>query len=242
MDNIDQQLIVMLDDFEANYALPKALDSKQQKQADTLITELIQRIKMLYGADIRASYEITPNGATMAVKSYCIYSAYDFISFIEEESGCLSASNLLSDLLMSFKPYSNQLIKRLVDEGLDAVVEAYMPIKEQLSLVDSDIKIEDIPTALLQAISKAYIIKNFIDECLGHELNDDQVSMQLTITELVLCTVIKRHGKYYEIEGIGDIHNVVLGFAPTNNLDFISEDCMTTMYRKLGVGYIPDTN
>ena len=139
--------------------------------------------------------------------------------------------------LESIKESMNNLDKR--DKKYLDLKEEFDQKVKQLLLIDSDIKIEDIPTPLLQAISKAYIIKNFIAECLGHAVLDDQVSMQLTITELVLCTVIKRHGKYYEIEGIGDIHNVVLGFAPTNNLDFISEDCMTTMYRKLGVGYIP---
>lgn len=242
MSQIDEKLKVMLDDFESNYALPKELNKNQQRDADTLLVAVLERVKLLYGADIHTSHEVTPNGATLNIKSYCIYSVYDFISFIEEESGSLSLSNLLDEMVMSFKPNTNNLIKRLVDEGVDVVVDDYMPPNAHLSFLDSDIEIKHIPTPLLQAISKAYIIKDFVGECLGHDLSDDQVSMQLTITELVLCVVIKRNGKYYEIQGINDVHNVALGIAPTNDFSFINEDCMTTMYKKIGVGYIPDVD
>lgn len=245
MRQIDTQLESMLNDFEANFALPKTLVADHQTKAVALIEGLLGRVKALYGADIPTSYNVAPNGATIKVKSYCIYSVYDFISFIEEESGCLSADFLIDELLMSFNPNTSQLLSKINDDGLQVVIDDYMPTSQQLKKVESGICEDNMPVALLQAISKANIIHAFICECLEVKADedDDQVSMTLTITDLVLNNTIKRNGRYYEINGINDIHNAILGFAPNTDLslDFISEDCMTQMYKKLGVRYIADT-
>lgn len=241
MSNIDDKIKDLLYSFEHNYVYPTTLNEVEQKQAQVLIKQLVERVRELYGTDIHASYKVEPSGATLRFKSYCIYSAYDFMSFIDEDSGYLSASHLLDELAMSFNPCTSHIIKRMTDDGFDAVIDAYLPSQSQLNQVDTSIHTKNIPTTLLRAISKAYVIKAFICECLGLEANsNNELSMQLTITALALTTVIKRGEWYYEINGVNDIHNAILGFAPTNDFSDITEDCTITMYKKLGVDYIPD--
>lgn len=239
MNQYDQKLQVMLDDFESKYALPNNLDAQQEEQAQNATKQIIQRVKDLYGSDIQASSKVTPNGATISIGNYCIYSAYDFSCFLEEVSGYNSAANILDDLLMSFSPHTCPIIKRLADEGWELVVDSYLPSLNQRALVDTTINKKDMPKALLRAISTSYVIKAFIEDCLDIDADSDKLAMKLTITNLVLHTAIKRNDRHYDIYSINDIHNVVLGFAPSHDLANTSEEQIIQKYKELGVDYLP---
>lgn len=238
MNELDAKTKIMLDDLEENYALPKRLNVDQRVQAVELVERLITHVKMLYGADLTASYKVTVNGANLYIEGYAIYSAYDFICFIEEISGL--SNYLLEEITTSFYPSTSAIITQMLEQGIDSVIDAYMPTSEQLACVDTTITHDNLPAALLRGISKAHVIKAFICECLNLEASDDQVILKLTITKLVIDITIKRNGRYYKIEGVNDVHNALLGLEPTNDFSHINEDCMIKMYKKIGIGYIPD--
>ena len=225
--------------YGEHFGLPNELNEAQQKKAENLLKLFIADFKSLYGNDIPTSYNVASNGATLQIANYMIYNYDDYSAFLDEISGCLSGSCLLDEILMSFQPSSSKIIQEMTTKGLGKVVSDYMPSKNTIAAeIKTSIDVEEIPLQLCQVISKAYLIFAFVNEAL--ESTKNETKLVLTITDLTLDTVIECNGFCYKIEGINDIHNVILGFQPDNLFEDISEDAMMKMYRKLGLAYIPN--
>lgn len=234
-----------LDTLASQFSVPISLNEADQLAANALLKSLTDSFKGLYGDNIPTSYEVGSNGATLVIDSHIIHDYDDYCDALSKLSGYLSAEHILDELLMSFEPLSDQdgnynkskMLARLKNNDLALVIQDNMPSERVVNKVNTTIEVKKIPLQLRQAISKSTVIYSFIEDCLSSI--QTKIDLMLTITKLTLLTVIKRDGVDYEIEGINDIHLVILGLSSISELEAIGEADLVLMYRKLGVTYIP---
>lgn len=236
---------IELDSLASQFSVPRSLNEAEQLDAGKLLKSFTDSFKGVFGDDVPVSYKVSSDGAVVLIDSYTVYDYEDYNAALSELSGYVSAEHILDELLMSFAPLPDsegnydrsKMLPQLKQKGVATVIRENMPSESEVSEANTTIETEKVPLQLRQAISKAKVLYSFVENCLRG--TKAKIDLVLTIDKLALVTIIKRNGVDYEIEGINDIHLVLLGLSSISELDAISDDDLVAMYRELGVIYIP---
>jgi hypothetical protein len=234
-----------LDSLASQFSVPHSLNEVEQLDAGKLLESFTGSFKGVFGDNVPVSYKVGCDGAVVFIDSYAVYDYEDYCAALSELSGYVSAEHILDELVMSFAPLPDsegnydrsKMLPQLKQKGVAKVIRENMPSERDFSEVNTTIEAEKVPLQLRQAISKANVIYSFIENCLRGTRTE--IDLVLTIDKLTMLTVIKRNGVDYEIEGINDIHLVLLGLSSISELDAICEEDLVVMYREIGVIYTP---